>query len=98
MVEAAIACALLLYLLLLALPGIELQALLGAILTVVGLVGGGSAGLVYHFALRRALLRLGVGTKGWLWTPWFRIGAAGFILCVAGIGMLAVASLRAAVL
>jgi hypothetical protein len=28
--------------------------------------------------------------------PWFRVGAAGFFLCVAGLGMVAVAVLRTA--
>jgi hypothetical protein len=28
--------------------------------------------------------------------PWFRLGAAGFVVCVAGIGMIAVAVLRTA--
>ena len=112
MLELSIALALLFYLLLLALPGIELQVLLGGIMTLVGLVGGGGAGLVYHLTLRRALLRLRASTKGWAWTPvslhdalddqgkgrvlpWFRLGAAGFVLCVAGLGLLVVASLRA---
>jgi len=111
--EAAVAFALLFYLVLLALPGIELQFLAGALLTFVGLVGGGSAGIVYHLALRKALVRLGASTTGWLWSPvsrhalldepgkkhvlpWFRAGAAGFLLCVAGIGMIAVAILRTA--
>jgi hypothetical protein len=109
--EAAVACALLLYLLLLALPGIDLQFLAGGILTLAGLVGGGGAGIVYHIALRNALVRLGASTRGWLWSPvshhrlldergrkqvlpWFRVGAAGFFLCLAGIGMVAAAILR----
>lgn len=111
MFELAVALALLLYLLLLALPGIELQFLAGGILTFAGLVGGGGAGIVYHLALRDALVRLGAGTRGWLWSPvsrhrllddrgkrqvlpWFRLGAAGFFVCLAGIGMVAVAILR----
>ena len=111
MFEAAVALALLFYLLLLALPGIELQFLAGTLLTLAGLVGGGGAGIVYHFALRKALVRLGAGTSGWLWSPvsrhallddagkrqvlpWFRVGATGFFVCVAGIGMVAVAILR----
>jgi hypothetical protein len=112
MFEATVAGALLLYLLLLALPGIELQIMAGALLTLAGLVGGGGAGIVYHLALRDALVRLGADTRGWLWSPvsrhreldergrrqvlpWFRLGAAGFFLCLAGIGMVAVAILRA---
>jgi hypothetical protein len=112
MLEAAIACGLLLYLLLLALPGIELQVMMGTVLTLVGLVGGGGAGIIYHLALRGALLRLRAGTQGWLWSPvsrhgmldeeakrrvlpWFRIGAAGFFVCLAGIGMIGVAVVRA---
>jgi hypothetical protein len=111
MFEAAVACALLLYLLLLALPGLELQIMAGTLMTLAGLVGGGGAGIVYHLALRDALVRLRADTRGWLWSPvsrhheldeqgkrqvlpWFRIGAAGFFLCLAGIGMLAVAVLR----
>jgi hypothetical protein len=27
--------------------------------------------------------------------PWFRLGAAGFLLCIAGIGMVGVAAIRA---
>ncbi|MBN2575103.1 MAG: hypothetical protein JXP73_11120 [Deltaproteobacteria bacterium] len=113
MVEAAVACGLLLYLLLLALPSIELQVVTGVAVTLVGLVGGGGAGLIYHLALRSALLRLGARTEGWLWSPvsrhgeldeqarrkvlpWFRLGAAGFFACMAGIGMIVVAVLRAA--
>jgi hypothetical protein len=113
MLEAAIALALLGYLLLLALPNIGLQVGLGAALTLVGLVGGGGAGVVYHLKLRQALVRLGAGTQGWLLSPvarhgrldeegrrrvlpWFRVGAAGFFVCLAGIGMLAAAALRAA--
>ncbi len=111
MFEAALALGLLFYLLLLALPGIELQLLAGGFLTVVGLLGGGSAGAIYHLALHRELARLGASTRGWLWSPvslhpllddrgrhrvlpWFRAGAAGFFLCLAGIGMVAVAAAR----
>ncbi len=113
MFEAALALALLSYLLLLALPGIELQVLAGSLLTSIGLLGGGGAGLIYHLALRHALARLGASTRGWVWAPvgrhrflddrgrkrvlpWFRLGAAGFFLCLAGIGMVAVALLRMA--
>ncbi len=113
MLEAAIALAVLGLLLLLALPGIELQLVLGISLTLVGLVGGGGAGIIYHIKLREALLRLGCGTRGWLLKPvsrhglldetakrqvlpWFRLGAAGFVICVAGIGMVVIAVLRAA--
>jgi hypothetical protein len=113
MLEAAIAVAVLGGLLLFALPGIELQFVLGTVLTVVGLTGGGGAGLLYHVRLRQALLRLGASTRGWLLAPvarhalldepakrrvlpWFRIGAAGFFVCLAGIGMIVVAVLRAA--
>lgn len=113
MLEAAIAIALLGALLLLALPGIELQMVLGILLTLVGLLGGGGAGIIYHLKLHQALLRLGCGTRGWLLKPvsrhglldeaarrqvlpWFRLGAAGFVVCVAGIGMVVVAVLRAA--
>ena len=114
MLEATVGCALLAYLLLLAVPGIELQVALGTVLTLAGLVGGGGAGIVYHLALRKALVRLGAGTRGWLWSPasrhglldeqarrrvlpWFRIGAAGFFVCLAGTGMIAAALLRVAV-
>ena len=55
MFEAALACALLFYLLMLALPGIEWQFLAGGVLTFAGLVGGGGAGIVSHLALRKAL-------------------------------------------
>jgi hypothetical protein len=113
MFEAALAVALLFYLLLLALPAIELQFVAGGLLTFVGLLGGGGAGIVYHLALRRALIRLGASTRGWVWSPvarhpllddlgrrrvlpWFRLGAAGFFLCLAGIGMVGLAVLRAA--
>ena len=113
MLEAAIALALLGCLLLLALPGIELQVVLGTVLTLVGLVGGGGAGIVYHLRLRAALVRLGADTRGWLLAPvsrhdllderakrrvlpWFRIGAAGFLVCLVGIGTIVVAVLRAA--
>ena len=112
MFEAAIACVLLLYLLLHAVLGIEWQFLVGAGMALAGLLGGGGAGIVYHLVLRRALARLGASTRGWLWSPvshhrlldergrgevlpWFRIGAAGFFLCLAGIGMVAVAVVRA---
>jgi hypothetical protein len=111
--ELAVAVLVLLYLLLLTLPGIELQAVLGAVATLVGLLGGGSAGIVYHLALRRTLSRLEQSTRGWLWSPvsrhalldelgrrqvlpWFRAGAAGFFLCVAGIGLVTAAVVRAA--
>jgi hypothetical protein len=79
------------------------------------LLGGGGAGLVYHFALRRALLRLGHSPRGWLWAPvsrhavldaaarravlpWFRVGAFGFFVCLAGMGMVATAVVRAALM
>jgi hypothetical protein len=111
--EVAVAVVVFLYLLLLALPGIEWQVTLGAVAALVGLIGGGGAGIVYHLALRRSLLRLRQSTRGWLWSPvsrhalldevgraevlpWFRAGAAGFVLCIAGIGLVAVAVLRAA--
>ena len=54
MFEAAIASVLLLYLILLGVLGVEWQCVAGAALTLVGLVGGGGAGIVYHLALRRA--------------------------------------------
>lgn len=112
MFEAGIALVVLLYLLLLAVPGIEWQLAVGAALTLTGLVGGGSAGIVYHWLLRRTLVRLGESTRGWLWAPvsrhsalddrgrrevlpYFRVGAAGFLVCLAGIGLLAVAVVRA---
>jgi hypothetical protein len=111
--EAAIATVVLLYLLLLGVLGIEWQLAAGAALALVGLVGGGGAGIVYHLALRRALVRVGASTRGWLWSPvschrlldeqgraevlpWFRVGAAGFVVCLAGIGMVAVAAVKAA--
>jgi hypothetical protein len=109
--EAGIALLVFLYLLLLALPGIELQVVIGSALVLIGLFGGGSAGVVYHWLLRRTLLRLSRGTRGWVWAPvsrhavldergrrevlpWFRVGAVGFFVCLAGIGVLAVALLR----
>lgn len=112
MFEVAIAVLVFLYLLVLALPGIEWQFAIGTIAALVGLVGGGGAGIVYHLALHAALLRLEQGTRGWLWSPvsrhgglddagrravlpWFRVGAAGFFLCIAGIGVIGVAVLRA---
>ncbi|HJX53606.1 MAG TPA: hypothetical protein VJ801_12640 [Polyangia bacterium] len=96
------------YLFLLAVPGAMWQLSLGALVALVGLVGGGGAGIVYHLALRRTLVRLGSYARGWLWSPvslhrlldergrrevlpWFRVGAVGFFLCLAGIGMVAVA-------
>jgi len=110
--EAAIASVLLLYLILLGVLGGGWQFVAGAGLALVGLVGGGGAGIVYHLALRRALARLGASTRGWLWSPvpchrlldeqgrgqvlpWFRLGAAGFFVCLAGIGMVAVALVKA---
>ena len=113
MLEAAIATVVLLYLILLGLLGIEWQFAAGAALALVGLVGGGGAGMVYHLALHRALVRLGANTRGWLWSPvachhlldeqgrakvlpWFRAGAAGFVVCLAGIAMVAVAAVKAA--
>jgi len=111
-IETGIAVLVLLFLLLLALPGIGWQLAIGTALVAIGLGGGGFAGIVYHHLLRRSLVRLGESTRGWLWTPvsrhaaldehgrrkvlpWFRAGAAGFLLCLAGIAMLAVALLRA---
>jgi hypothetical protein len=111
-IEILVASSVLGYLVLLTLPGIELQFVLGGWTTLVGLVGGGAAGIVYHLALRRALDRMGVGTRGWLWSPvsrhglldergrrdvlpWFRAGAAGFVICLAGIGWIVAAVVRA---
>ncbi len=111
MFEAGVALLVFLYLLLLALPGIEWQLAVAAALTLTGLVGGGSAGIVYHWLLRKALVRLGESTRGWAWAPvsrhgvldergrrevlpYFRVGAAGFFVCLAGIGVLTVALLR----
>jgi hypothetical protein len=113
MFETIVALGLLSYLLLLALPGIAWQFFVGSALGLVGLLGGCGAGLVYHVMLRRTLVRLGVHTRGWLWSPvschrllddggrrevlpWFRVGAAGFFVCLAGIGMVAVAVVRVA--
>ena len=113
MFETFVVLGLLAYLCLLAVPGPILQLLLGAALALVGIVGGGGAGITYHLALRRALVRLGLGVRGWLWSPvsrhrlldeqgrrevlpWFRVGAAGFFLCLAGIGMVVAALLKAA--
>jgi hypothetical protein len=110
--EVAIAGLVFVYLLLLAVPAIELQVVIGTLAALVGLVGGGGAGIVYHLALRRALLLTKQGARGWLWSPvsrhadldevqqgkvlpWFRVGAAGFLLCIAGIGMVGVAAIRA---
>ena len=112
MFEAAIASVLLFYLLLLGVLGVEWQILAGTALVLVGLLGGGGAGIVYHLALRKALARMGASTRGWLWSPvsrhglldeqgrsevlpWFRLGAAGFVVCLAGIGMVAVGAIRA---
>jgi hypothetical protein len=112
MLEAAIVLGVIYYLALLALPGIELQIFVGGMVTLIGLLGGGSAGIVYHLVLGRALTRLGENTRGWLWSPvsrhcaldergrrevlpWFRAGAVGFFLCLAGISMVAVALVRA---
>jgi hypothetical protein len=111
--EVLVACGLLSYLLLLALPGIAWQFIAGTALGLVGLLGGGGAGVVYHLMLRKALTRLGILTQRWLWSPvachrlldeqgrhevlpWFRVGAAGFLLCLAGIGMVAVAVVKSA--
>jgi hypothetical protein len=111
--EALVVLGLLAYLGLLAVPGPVWQLLLGVLVTLVGLVGGGGAGIVYHLTLRRALVRQGAEVRGWLWSPvsrhhlldeqgrrevlpWFRAGAAGFFLCLAGIGMIAVALFKAA--
>jgi hypothetical protein len=111
--EAAIAIALLSYLTLLGVLGIESLLVVGAAATLAGLLGGGGAGIVYHLVLRQSLTRLGASTQGWLWSPvschrlldekargevlpWFRVGAAGFLVCVAGIGMVAVAAVKAA--
>ena len=113
MFEAGVAFLVLCYLLLLALPGIEWQVAIGCALALIGLLGGGSAGIVYHWLLRKALVRLGESTRGWVWAPvarhivldqrgrrevlpYFRVGAAGFLVCLAGIGVFAVALLRAA--
>jgi hypothetical protein len=113
MFETLVALGLLFYLLLLALPGIGWQLVVGSAIGLVGLLGGGGAGLVYHLVLRKALLRLGIRAGKWLWAPvschrlldergrrevlpWFRVGAAGFFLCLAGIGMVAVAVVRVA--
>jgi hypothetical protein len=111
--EACFVFGLLAYLFLLAVPEAMWQLLFGSIFALVGLVGGGGAGIVYHLALRRTLVRLGSGVRGWLWSPvslhhllddrgrrevlpWFRVGAAGFVVCLAGIGMVAVAIFKAA--
>ena len=114
MLEVAIAAAVLGYSLLLVLPAIEWQMQGGAVLALVGLFGGGGAGIVYHVMLRRALRRLGAPARGWLWSPvschallddqgrrdvlrWFGLGAAGFFVCVAGLGLVAAATVRAIV-
>ena len=111
MIEALVVFALLVYLCLLAVPGPIWQVWLGAIVALAGLVGGGGAGIVYHLALRRSLIRLGSEGRGWLWSPvsrhrllddrglhevlpWFRLGAAGFVVCIAGIGMVVAALLK----
>jgi hypothetical protein len=111
--EAMVVVGLLAYLCLLAVPGPLLQLLIGAGLALVGLVGGGGAGIVYHLTLRRSLVRLGSQVRGWLWSPvsrhrlldeqgrrevlpWFRVGAVGFFVCLAGIGMVIAALLKAA--
>jgi hypothetical protein len=110
--EAFFVFGLVAYLFLLAVPGAMWQLSLGALVALVGLVGGGGAGIVYHLALRRTLVRLGSDARGWLWSPvslhrlldergrrevlpWFRVGAVGFFLCLAGIGMVAVAIFKA---
>ena len=113
MLEAMVVVGLLVYLCLLAVPGPLLQLLLGALIALVGLVGGGGAGIVYHLTLRQALIRQSLQVRGWLWSPvsrhrlldeqgrrevlpWFRVGAAGFFVCLAGIGMMVAAVLKAA--
>jgi hypothetical protein len=112
-IEALVVLGLLTYLCLLAVPGPILQLWLGILLTLVGLVGGGGAGIAYHLALRRSLVRLGSQARGWLWSPvarhhlldeqgrrevlpWFRVGAVGFFVCLAGLGMVLAALLKAA--
>jgi hypothetical protein len=112
MIELFVAIGVLGYLVFLTLPGVELQFLVGGWTTLIGLVGGGSAGILYHLALRKALARVGAGTRGWLWSPvsrhqvldeqgrrevlpWFRLGAAGFFVCLAGIGWIVAAVVRA---
>jgi hypothetical protein len=69
MIEILYALLVVALLALLALPGPELQMVLGWVLLGLGLLGGGGAGLVYHAALRAALRRLGRDTAGWLWKP-----------------------------
>ena len=113
MIEALVVLGLLTYLYLLAVPGPILQLLIGVLLTLVGLVGGGGAGIAYHLALRRSLVRVGSEVRGWMWSPvarhdlldergrrevlpWFRVGAAGFFVCLAGIGIVVAALLQAA--
>jgi hypothetical protein len=113
MIEALVVVGLLAYLCLLAVPGPILQLLIGAIVALVGLVGGGGAGIVYHLILRQSLIRQSLQVRGWLWSPvsrhhlldeqgrrevlpWFRVGAAGFFVCLAGIGMVLAALLQAA--
>ena len=113
MLEFLVVFGLLAYLCLLAVLGPILLLSLGALSTLVGLVGGGGAGIAYHLALRQSLVRLGSPVRGWLWSPvsrhhlldeqgrqkvlpWFRVGAAGFFLCLAGIGMVVAALLKAA--
>jgi hypothetical protein len=111
--EAMVVLGLLAYLCLLAVPGPLLQLLIGAGLALVGLVGGGGAGIVYHLTFRQSLIRQSLQVRGWLWSPvsrhhlldeqgrrevlpWFRAGAVGFFVCLAGIGMMVAAVLKAA--
>jgi hypothetical protein len=111
--ELAIALGILGYSLLLLVPPIEWQMQGGACVALFGLFAGGGAGIVYHVALRKALVRLGACTRGWVWSPvachrllddrgrrdvlrWFRLGAMGFVVCLAGLGLCAAATVRAA--
>jgi hypothetical protein len=111
--EALVVVGLLAYLCLLAVPGPLVQLLIGIGLALLGLVGGGGAGIVYHLTLRQSLVRQGLQVRGWLWSPvsrhhlldeqgrrevlpWFRVGAVGFLVCLAGIGMVIAALLKAA--
>ena len=69
MFEASFVFGFLAYLFLLAVPEAMSQLLFGGLLALVGLLGGGGAGIVYHLALRRTLVRQGSDVRGWVWSP-----------------------------
>jgi hypothetical protein len=75
-----------------------------------GLAVGIPAGIGYHLALHRALIKRGNAGGGWWWRPtsyhtelspdtragvmpWFRAGAAGFIVTLSGCALVLAAIL-----